>query len=77
MVNYSGNEGTIITSSALLKQTNGRNFVYYLNAPPVAGTFLLGDIVWNQTPAAGGTPGWVCVTSGTPGTWKAMANLAA
>lgn len=77
MVNYSGNEGTIISAASLLKQTNGKNFVYYLDAPPVSGTFVRGDIVWNQTPAAGGTPGWVCVTSGTPGTWKAMANLAA
>jgi len=24
-----------------------------------------------------GAPGWVCITAGTPGTWKAMANLAA
>lgn len=77
MVNYSGNEGTIITAASLLKQTNGTKFVYYLNAPPSTGTFTQGDIAWNQTPAAGGTPGWVCVTSGTPGTWKAMANLAA
>lgn len=27
-------------------------------------------------PAGGGAPGWVCVTGGTPGTWKAMASLA-
>ena len=25
---------------------------------------------------AAGTPGWVCTTGGTPGTWKAMSNLA-
>ena len=43
---------------------------------PNSGTWSNGDIVWNTTPPAGGTPGWVCVTSGTPGTWKAMANLA-
>ena len=35
------------------------------------------DICWNTTPVAGGTPGWVCITAGAPGTWKAMANLAA
>jgi hypothetical protein len=46
-------------------------------AAPTTGTWTQGDIVWNTTPAAGGAPGWVCVTSGTPGTWKAMANLAA
>jgi hypothetical protein len=31
----------------------------------------------NSTPSAGGAPGWVCVTAGAPGTWKAMANLEA
>lgn len=45
-------------------------------APPVSGTYSVGSIVWNSAPSAGGTPGWVCVTAGTPGTWKAMANLA-
>jgi hypothetical protein len=38
--------------------------------------FVQGDIVWNNAPAAGGTPGWVCTTGGSPGTWKAMANVA-
>jgi hypothetical protein len=48
-----------------------------LSAAPTTGTWKRGDVVWNTTPSAGGTPGWVCVTAGTPGTWKAMANLAA
>jgi hypothetical protein len=43
---------------------------------PVSGTWKKGTIVWNVSPSAGGPPGWVCVESGTPGTWKAMANLA-
>jgi hypothetical protein len=46
-------------------------------AAPVAGTWKRGDIVWNTTPSAGGTPGWVCTTAGAPGTWKAMATVAA
>ena len=46
-------------------------------AVPTTGTWKRGDVVLNTTPSAGGTPGWVCVTAGTPGTWKAMANLAA
>jgi hypothetical protein len=44
---------------------------------PTAGVWNQGDICWNTTPSAGGTPGWVCTTAGSPGTWKAMANLAA
>jgi len=46
-------------------------------AAPTAGTWAVGDIVWNTAPAALTTPGWVCTTAGTPGTWKAMAVLSA
>lgn len=46
-------------------------------AAPTTGTWQRGDIVFNSTPSAGGTPGWTCTTAGTPGTWKAMANVAA
>lgn len=35
-----------------------------------------GDIAYNRTPAAGGVLGWVCVTAGTPGTWKAIGTIA-
>jgi hypothetical protein len=51
--------------------------VYSGTAAPTTGTYAQGDMVWNSAPAAGGTPGWMCVTGGSPGTWKAMANLAA
>lgn len=51
--------------------------VGYSTAAPTGGTWKRGDICWNTTPSAGGTPGWVCVTAGTPGTWKAMASVAA
>jgi hypothetical protein len=43
---------------------------------PAAGTWSQGDVVWNTGAAAGVAPGWVCTSAGTPGTWKAMANLA-
>lgn len=46
-------------------------------AAPTTGAWLLGSRVWSYVPTAGYPPGWVCVTGGTPGTWKAMANLAA
>lgn len=42
---------------------------------PTIGRFTRGSIVWNLDAAAGGVPGWVCVASGAPGTWRAMANL--
>ena len=46
-------------------------------AAPTTGTWAVGDICWKTNAAAAGTPGWVCTTAGTPGTWTAMANLAA
>lgn len=42
----------------------------YGSAAPVSGAHLQGDIVWNTAPSSGGFIGWVCTTSGTPGTWK-------
>ena len=46
-------------------------------AVPTTGYFVQGSRRWTTTPTAGGSPGWVCTTSGTPGTWKAMPNLEA
>jgi len=45
-------------------------------AVPTTGTYSVGTQLWKSNAASGGTPGWVCTTAGTPGTWKAMANLA-
>lgn len=44
----------------------------YLSATtaPTVGTWPQGAIVYNSAPVAGGYIGWVCVKSGTPGTWK-------
>jgi hypothetical protein len=44
---------------------------------PTTGEFKRGDIIWNSEPSAGGTMGWVCVTSGSPGTLKAFGDIAA
>jgi hypothetical protein len=40
--------------------------------PPVAGTWTAGDRLDNRTPTPGAPAGWICVASGTPGTWKAI-----
>jgi hypothetical protein len=53
------------------------NIETYNSAEPGAGQWNRGDRVWNNAPSAAGVPGWVCTTAGTPGTWKAMAVLAA
>lgn len=47
------------------------------SAAPTAGTWNNGDIVWKTDPFAGGIIGWVCVTAGTPGTWKTFGVISA
>lgn len=56
---------------------NGNNFTVYGSAAPSAGTWIVGDKVINTAPVAGGTVGWVCTTSGSPGTWKTFGSIAA
>lgn len=46
-------------------------------AAPTAGRYLQGSKVWNTNVLAGGTLGWICVASGTPGTWKGFGGVAA
>ena len=55
----------------------GASAVARLNstAAPAAGTWVQGDIVFNTAPTAGGFIGWVCVTGGTPGTWKTFGAI--
>lgn len=45
-------------------------------AIPVSGAWEQNDIIWNTNMASGQPQGWVCTVAGTPGTWKAMSNLA-
>ena len=37
---------------------------------PSSGTYNQGDIIFNISPTAGDYVGWICVTGGSPGTWK-------
>lgn len=53
------------------------------NAPDLGSVFgnsaawETGDIVYDATPSASGQIGWVCVSGGTPGTWKAFGSISA
>jgi len=44
---------------------------------PTSGTWKVGDKVYNTSPSASGTMGWVCTTAGTPGTWKTFGAISA
>lgn len=46
-------------------------------AAPASGTHVAGEIVFNADPIATGFIGWVCVTGGTPGTWKSWGVISA
>jgi hypothetical protein len=69
----------VLNSSAALRSANYSTFQpgrLVGGAAPVAGTWRRGALVWRESPSAAAAPGWMCVASGTPGTWAAMANLA-
>lgn len=51
--------------------SNGKR-IFWGTAPPTTGAWNAGDIIYNNSPTAGGKIGWVCVSGGTPGTWKAF-----
>ena len=44
---------------------------------PTTGSNNIGDIVYSNDPEAGGWMGWVCIISGTPGTWKRFGKIEA
>jgi hypothetical protein len=50
--------------------------LYALNAP-TSGTWSLGDKVYNEAPSAGSYEGWICVSGGSPGTWKGFGAIQA
>jgi hypothetical protein len=45
------------------------------NEPPNSGSFTEGDVVWNSSPQAGKSIGWVCVQPGSPGIWNGFGRI--
>jgi hypothetical protein len=45
-------------------------------AAPTTGNHARGEIVFNRDPSAGGNLGWICTSTGTPGTWKTFGTIA-
>lgn len=79
---YGGTRPSLIDDlvGGIAKKGAGGSFrseTFSASAAPTTGTWVRGDVAWNTLPSASGPPGWVCTADGTPGTWKAMANLAA
>jgi hypothetical protein len=51
--------------------------IEYGSGAPTSGEWQQGDIMFNLAPTAGGTVGWVCTGTGSPGTWKTFGAIAA
>ncbi len=64
-----GGDITGASNASLISKFNGIAWSAG-TAAPGAGAHVVGEIVWNTTPAADGVIGFVCVSAGTPGTWK-------
>lgn len=62
------------TNSKIVLNTNSISFD---SAAPTTGDWIQGDIVFNTGASASGFVGWVCITSGTPGTWKTFGVVSA
>jgi hypothetical protein len=75
-VNLNNQHYSRLSNKHIFNPKDAKGVVYRLAAAPTTGTWAVGQEVWHSAPAAGGVPGWVCTTAGTPGTWKAMASLA-
>lgn len=79
--NLAGATTAIDDSGLTTGQKNYNNIVGYNanfigTAAPVAGDYIRGDKVYHNNPSAGGTMGFVCTASGTPGTWKTFGDIA-
>jgi parallel beta-helix repeat protein len=80
-VNNRVTDNTVSSTSIAYSLNNPANNNYIIDykgsAAPVAGRYEVGDIVYNSAPTAGGFIGFVCVTAGTPGTWKTFGAISA
>ena len=56
--------------------TNLGGLLYSTGIPTSGSEWVKGSIIYNSTPTSGGSIGWVCTASGTPGTWKTFGAIA-
>ncbi|CCE96146.1 hypothetical protein SFHH103_01649 [Sinorhizobium fredii HH103] len=62
-------------TSGIATASMGDRKVGFGTAAPTTGSWSQGDIIWSKSAAASGRAGWICVTAGSPGTWKAFAAI--
>jgi parallel beta-helix repeat protein len=66
----------LLSAFSRTSSTHDQAEVRYTGAPTTL-TWIRGDIVYNEEPSASGSIGFVCVTGGTPGTWKTFGAISA
>jgi hypothetical protein len=49
--------------------------ILFGTAAPTSGTWAVGDVVINKTPASGQPKGWRCTSAGPPAVWTSEGNL--
>ena len=69
---FAAAEGSPNGNPAIALKTRRIN---YETSAPASGSHTQGDIVFNQGATAGGVVGWICVSSGSPGTWKSFGTI--
>jgi hypothetical protein len=74
---YTRTESGSLNSTVILEDNFDSTATPFPSAIPGAGRWDVAQKVWYAAPTASNPPGAICVTAGTPGTWKAMANLGA
>jgi hypothetical protein len=60
-----------------IRTLDGQMVVSVRTEAPSSGVWNQGDIVYTNNPTALGFIGWVCVASGSPGTWKTFGPISA
>lgn len=69
-----GTDGTVFVYQPMTLQNGLMGFATRVGAPS-SGAHVVGEIVFNADPVAGGFIGWVCTATGTPGTWKSWGAI--
>jgi hypothetical protein len=66
-----------VVNSDTWRDWTGREFVHTAVAIPTGNYWSKGSRVYTNNVTAGGSVGWVCTVTGTPGTWKTFGAISA
>jgi hypothetical protein len=69
--------GDVLLPVEALLNMLGEHYKGKASAPPTVGSYARCDFFQNSLPSPSGHWGFICVDSGTPGTWKEFGLIAA